>query len=416
MARYPLCIVSKTNGKTFLSDGQRICPASETLEKIVPLMPEFGITRLANITGLDRIGLPVYTAIRPLSRGLTNSQGKGMSHEQAKVSALMESIESWHAERVLLPQLYESSHELLRNGFNIASIDKCPMRRGFVTDESHLILWVEGLDLFANEKIWVPWDLVTLNFVSADNYTPQFLKTSNGLASGNSLEEAILHGIYEVIERDAITLWSLGPDKYKANRAIAIEDLPISGELQELIFKLKENNIIIAAWDITSDIDIPAFAVVIYDYPPSPEQMNGMCSGYGCHMNLQIALQKAVLEAIQSRLTLIAGARDDLFPGEYLKCLNVDEIENFHSNLESPCHVKKYDWIDLNPISYGQNIQILLERLKKIGLRQCICCDLSRKEYGIYVARIVIPGLEGTHFSVDYSCGDRMRRLLSGHE
>src|SRR5215470_14988881 len=75
----------------------------ETLRRITPLLPRAGITRLADVTGLDWIGLPVYQAIRPNSRNISVSQGKGLTRDQAKVSALMESLESFHAEQIDQP-------------------------------------------------------------------------------------------------------------------------------------------------------------------------------------------------------------------------------------------------------------------------------------------------------------------------
>src|SRR6201999_785112 len=68
----------------------------ETLRLLLPHLERHGITRLANVTGLDRIGIPVYQAIRPNSRGLSLSQGKGVDEVSAQVSALMESLECHH--------------------------------------------------------------------------------------------------------------------------------------------------------------------------------------------------------------------------------------------------------------------------------------------------------------------------------
>ena len=74
----------------------------ETLAKLQPLIWDtFGISRVANITGLDNINIPTYTAIRPLSKLVTTSQGKGITHDLAKISAIMESIEGWHCETML---------------------------------------------------------------------------------------------------------------------------------------------------------------------------------------------------------------------------------------------------------------------------------------------------------------------------
>src|SRR5215213_7749031 len=85
---------------------QRAVAPSETLRRIRPLLPGAGITRLADVTGLDWIGLPVYQAIRPNSRNISVSQGKGVTRTQAKVSALMESLESFHAEHIQQPSVH----------------------------------------------------------------------------------------------------------------------------------------------------------------------------------------------------------------------------------------------------------------------------------------------------------------------
>ena len=63
-------------------------------------MGRMGITRLANITGLDRIGIPVAIAVRPNSRSVSVSQGKGYDLPQAMASALMEACEGFHAEEI----------------------------------------------------------------------------------------------------------------------------------------------------------------------------------------------------------------------------------------------------------------------------------------------------------------------------
>src|SRR5215472_9591286 len=96
-------IVSDTARPRYHFGTQRAAAPDETLRRIKPLLPRAGITRLADVTGLDWIGLPVYQAIRPNSRNISVSQGKGLTRAQAKVSALMESLESFHAECIQQP-------------------------------------------------------------------------------------------------------------------------------------------------------------------------------------------------------------------------------------------------------------------------------------------------------------------------
>ena len=85
----------------------------QTLAKIEPLLwKEFGITRRANITYLDHVGIPTYLAIRPQAKLLTTAQGKGINDDLAKISAMMESIEGWHCENMEEPALFGAYHAL----------------------------------------------------------------------------------------------------------------------------------------------------------------------------------------------------------------------------------------------------------------------------------------------------------------
>jgi ribosomal protein S12 methylthiotransferase accessory factor YcaO len=106
-------VLSDADAKTWSCGTHRCIPPTDTLSRIVPLMSRFGITRLANVTGLDRIGLPVVAAYRPNSRSLAVAQGKGVTLEAAKASALMEAIELYHAERVNIPAIYGRFSDLV---------------------------------------------------------------------------------------------------------------------------------------------------------------------------------------------------------------------------------------------------------------------------------------------------------------
>src|SRR5204863_1513825 len=86
--------------KSFRQGTHRTVSPAETLARARPHMARMGITRLGNITGLDRIGIPVAIAVRPNSRSVSVSQGKGPELPQAMASALMEACEGFHAEEI----------------------------------------------------------------------------------------------------------------------------------------------------------------------------------------------------------------------------------------------------------------------------------------------------------------------------
>src|SRR5215213_1894280 len=83
--------------------SHRICTAQQTHDRIEPLLTAAGITRIGDVTGLDRLGIPVVTVVRPNSRFLSVSQGKGLDFVGAQVSGAMEALEGYHAERIDRP-------------------------------------------------------------------------------------------------------------------------------------------------------------------------------------------------------------------------------------------------------------------------------------------------------------------------
>ena len=184
-------------------DGtHRASAPAATIARARRAMKPLGITRLANLTGLDTIGIPVWSAIRPNGRSLSVSQGKGLTDEHAQASALMESIETWHAENVALPRR-RGTVAAMRTRARVVDVRGLARVAPLPRDRVHE--WVEGWDLVAGEPIWVPLEAVTLDTVFAR--PPVFDVSSNGLASGNHVLEAIVHGLTEVIERDAEAQW-----------------------------------------------------------------------------------------------------------------------------------------------------------------------------------------------------------------
>ena len=101
---------------TDLGGTFRACTPEQTLARLEPMLrEEFGITRVANVTGLDDIGIHTFVAIRPNAKLLSTSQGKGISKPLAKISAIMEGVEGWHAENLSPPDLWGTHAELSQN-------------------------------------------------------------------------------------------------------------------------------------------------------------------------------------------------------------------------------------------------------------------------------------------------------------
>ena len=207
---------------------------------------------MAVLTGLDVLGIPVAAAVRPNSRSIAVHQGKGVTLSAAKASAVMEAVETWHAETIALPLRLASFAELAPDAADPMLLPRCADREA--GDER--LLWIEAQDLMSGSRLWVPHELVSADFTGP---TPPgaglFQATTNGLASGNHWLEAVLHGLYEAVERDAIALWRTASDAVQDRTAIDLDsiDAPVS---RSLLHAFRRAGVAVRVWDV--DLGYPA--------------------------------------------------------------------------------------------------------------------------------------------------------------
>jgi len=397
--------------KCFGAGSQRACTPAETLRRVMPHARAMGITRVAVITGLDHIGIPTVSVVRPNSRCLSVTQGKGCDLDAAKASGLMEAVEHYHAERVIRPLLRASLNELADRHPTV-DVHRLP---GFVRDFSphQRILWIEGTALGSDSGWWLPYEMVHLDFsVPLPDSSGFFLMGSSGLASGNTLLEAVCHGIYELIERDAVTLFYARAAEEQWGRRVdpsSVDD----PACRRLLERYESAAVSVALWDVTSDVGVACFLCSVLDESPNPFRPIGAASGAGCHLDRGVALSRALNEAAQNRLTRIAGARDDLKAGE-LEGLQTDEArERSRAQMAQPAF-RQRSFSSLPSSSHDTfeaDIAFLCQRLEQADLEQVIAVDLSLPSFPVHVVRVVIPGLEGHSEIPGYKPGARARAL-----
>ncbi|HBY58874.1 MAG TPA: hypothetical protein DEH78_03575 [Solibacterales bacterium] len=380
-------------GKGYTSGTHRLISPRETLDRLRPLLPRMGITRLANVTGLDHIGIPVVMACRPNSRSLAVSQGKGMDLDAAKVSAAMESIETYHAEHVTLP-LQLATYRELRARRAVADVEllRRPIDSHFHAD--YPILWVEGEDLIGHEKILLPYQLVHCAYTKEWMFDLRcFAADSTGLASGNHLLEAASHAICEVVERDAHAGWDQLSEPEREARRVNLEtvDDPLC---REALDRFERAGVAVSVHDITTAVGIAAYACQIADLHASPLRPIASTSGFGCHPVRGIALLRALTEAAQSRLTVIAGSRDDAWWDDYRRALDPDVLAEQRRRIDAPgswCFAAAPNFVST---SFEDDVAWELDRVREAGFGQAILVDLTQEEFGLPVVRVRIPGME----------------------
>jgi thioglycine synthase len=375
--------------KTYTKDGHRAVDPTTTLKRVEPLLSVAGITRVADITDLDRIGIPVFSSIRPGAKegAISIYNGKGASREQARVSAIMEGMERYSAE----PQGEKVRRDLMEN---IMSSENAVDPRTLILPQMinvHVhyqpIAWVKGYDLIEGEDIWVPAAAVFHPYESM-NDLQLFRSNTNGLASGNNLEEAILHAMCEVIERDA---WSICESQRRPRGEIVVEDdCPVVSELLE---KFRSQGVEVHLKDLTSDVGIPTIAAAADDVRMKDPALLNL--GVGTHLSPRVAAIRALTEVAQSRCTQIHGAREDTTKADLNRTVGYERMKRMNSMYFDPAdEVRMSEFPEHDTKDILEDIEVVFDHLLERGFEKVIAVELTRPELGVPVVRMIIPGME----------------------
>lgn len=404
----------------------RVVPVKETLKRVVPLATKLGVTRLADITDMDVLRIPNYSAVLPGTQDyIWVYSGKGPTKMHARASALMECIERYTSLPAGAPRRYitgtydemsaQHGREKILHPDDVLEPQAFPYRNDMKLD------FLQGVDLFTNEAVFVP-AAIALSRYEPENGSVNPFKFShtNGLASGNVMEEAICHALCEVIERDAVSLAELRSSAIPFHalktlnqglqrKGLAIDPVDQDAYVDDpslfpevdvsnvefpyartLLQRFWEEEIPIMVKEITTDIGIPTFMAtsvqwITHDY-------GYLAEGHGTHPDARIALVRAITEVAQTRAANIHGARDDLRRMNYQmgSTAETKAWQFMHSG-----HSK--DFRSVNSFENEdvlEDINLILKNLRSAGLTRAIAVNLTNHEIGIPVVRMIVPGLE----------------------
>lgn len=409
--------------KWTVNGTSRIRPAQETLEKVIPISKKIGVTRLADISDMDVLRIPNYSAVVPGTEDyIWVYSGKGPTKEHAMASALMESIERYSSLPSGGPRYFvRSSYAELAKAQKVLHPDRIVEPVRFEYRDDMPMDWLPGHDLSTGDQVMVPASIALFRYTPPPPAVNPFAYFhTNGLASGNVMEEAVCHALCEVIERDAMSLAELRASAIPFHilrtvhhslnsagihvRPIPAEkfvddpgvfpDVDISGTefkpVSKLVDKFERAGISLMVKDITSDTGIPTFNAssvewVTHDY-------GYLAEGHGTHPDARIALLRAITEVSQTRAANIQGARDDLRKIKYGEH-NTDDRRAWQF-MQSTRKIKFSQVKTFFNEDILDDIKLILLRLKGVGLSQAVIVDLTNPDIGVPVVRAIVPGLE----------------------
>ncbi len=396
---------------------QRLLKPEDFLGIIQGILGIIGITRVARITDLDRVGVPVYSTIRPsAARGAVSVySGKGVSDVHAKISAIMEGVERCLAEP---PAISNDLRKLKKKDeVNVAGTYADVGRKYAVVDprllclpkplDSNMIEWIQGWDIVQDRAVMVPANSVYHPYFPAMGTVQLFRSNTNGLAAGAAMEDAVLHGLFEVIERDAL---SIAQAKRKPGKEILLSEE--DGVAYEFYKRFEDTGITVKLWLLGSDIAVPTVAAALDDTVLRDPAL--LVMGAGAHLDPKIAAMRALTEAAQSRVIQIQGAREDTTREKMVRAIGYDKIResNRFWFMDAKEKIRLSEITDASCKRPVENIKKTLEFLKT-SADQVIVVDLSRAEIPVPAVRVIVPGLEMYWVDTERK-GERIKSKMRG--
>ncbi|WP_327357784.1 YcaO-like family protein [Streptomyces sp. NBC_01304] len=377
-----------------LSSSVRSCPAAETYARAWPVARRLGVTRVTDVTWLDRIGIPVAAAVRPEAALVVVTAGKGRHRDEARTGALMEAIEQAVAQQCAstTPVRWASAREVAdEGGPRLGSW--CP-RLEVAIDVDRPLPWITVADAAGDGREFAAPAELVLTPCPTEATTGLLGSTTTGLASGNTRTEAVLHGLCEVLERDVTSLMSVAD----TSALVAPSTLPAGPA--ELYARIRAAGL--GVWLRWLPAHGGHYMAALVDDPDRahPLYCNG---GYGFHPLPEIAAVRALSEAAQSRLTFIQGSRHDL-PEHYaaFTVMPPRQRNDFRRRLldryARPALTAAFPaGVVREPVSSQALLDGLLGSTEAAGLGPVGVHDFPPLAAPLHVVRVVVAGAE--HFT-----------------
>jgi len=336
-------------------------------DRISEILGSIGVSRVGEVSGYESMSVKSYLSCRPTAKHLVVDSGKGTSRDHAFMSSAVESIERYVAENL--------SEDLIRVCLDT---DLDVFFKEQLRASGQWVRCLEGIELTKGRQVVVPIEACEYSVIDPTRLIARFPAGTTGLGAHTSSHRAIMSGLSEIIERDAIA------------RCVR-RDLT--------------STCLDTVNTMTTKTGIPAHSVRIFEYQTGwplrivgiearHPNMEGAMVGFGVGHRKSQALEDACQEAMQTWLMRIAGSRDDwaYSPMEKLM-LDGDESVRHDGAFDDRLSMEGRE--SENHDKYSEKrLQELLEyaRKEKILVYACeLRSEISTLPIRVY--RVIVPGM-----------------------
>lgn len=312
--------------------------------------------------------------------------GKGVTHIQSQASGLCEAVERYSAQyqgneplllakRSELSQRYYDFQDLVPYStgqyqkFSDPNHPDSKLKQAALPYNDETVHWLPTWSLNTNEQVYVPLTSCFANIPFEDDRFARW--HSNGCAAGNTLEEAILQGMFELIERDATAIWW-----YNRIERPEFDINLINSDYLRLLRSTLEPDHDFWVLDLTHDIGVPVMVAVGRN-----RKTQGISFGFGCHLQRELAAQRALTELCQ----LIPIRDQNGAPFDFNAVEEGPYLFPSVSSSEQPARIQASGDIKVE-------ILAIVDRLKNLGF-ETLALNYSRDPLPIKTAKVFVPGL-----------------------
>ena len=407
---------------TALDGNYRACSPQETLARFQHhVSPITGVIKRLDRATLSHAGvISIYWAGHNMAHRLptlghlqanlrSSSSGKGISDDQAKVSAICEALERYSGvfegteftrmatarelgDAAILPAsclLFSEAQYRDRERLNAGDPGFHWVPERF--DVEAPVHWTPAWSLDREQQVWIPTAICYFQFES-DSGVPVFaLADSNGSAAGNSLGEAVVQGFCELVERDAAAIWWYNRLRRPAVDMASFADSRIDALITHHATLGRE----LWALDLTHDLGVPTFAAVSRHVGGPTE---ALMLGLGCHFDARIALTRALTEANQ----MVARLDLPLNDAATLHWVSTARLADHPYLAAGPGTRIAADFAGTIPATLDELLSRCRACLAPAGLEMLVL-DQTRADIGLPVVKVFVPGLR--HFWARFAPG-----------